>query len=59
MTGSTVVKQEIRNFRPGDITKYTVVVWLEGNDPECTDQVIGGTIKIDMAMSIVGADDEA
>ena len=58
LTGSTVVKQEIGNFRPGDITKYTVVVWLEGNDPECTDQIVGGTIKIDMSMNIVGSDEK-
>ena len=57
LTGSTVCKKEIGNFRPGDITKYTIVVWLEGNDPECTDQIVGGTVKIDMAMSIINADD--
>lgn len=25
--------------------KYSVLVWLEGNDPECTNDIMGGTIK--------------
>ncbi len=27
---------------PGDVHKYTVVIWLEGDDPDCTDDLIGG-----------------
>ena len=38
----------IQNFKPGDIDKYTIVIWLEGNDPECTDNILGGEIKIHM-----------
>ncbi len=30
--------------QPGDIHKYTVVIWLEGDDPECTDVMMGGHI---------------
>ena len=36
------------NFKPGDKIKYTIVVWLEGKDPECTDNILGGEIKIHM-----------
>ncbi len=28
--------------QPGDTHKYTVVIWLEGDDPDCTDALIGG-----------------
>lgn len=38
----------VQNFKPGDIHKYTIVIWLEGNDPECTDNILGGEIKIHM-----------
>lgn len=55
---SVVARQQIANFAPGDITKYTVVIWLEGNDPECLDNILGGEFKIDMSMSIVGLEDE-
>lgn len=50
---TTVVKNRINNFAPGDITKYTVVIWLEGNDPECVDRILGGEMKVDMAMDVV------
>ena len=35
-------------FKPGDIDKYTVVLWIEGSDPECNDNILGGEIKISM-----------
>ncbi|MBP5312374.1 MAG: hypothetical protein J6112_06035 [Clostridia bacterium] len=50
---TTVVKNRIENFAPGDITRYTIVVWLEGNDPECVDRILGGQMKVDMAMDVI------
>lgn len=43
-----VVLDHVEKFRPGDIKKYTIVLWLEGNDPECNDNILGGEIKIHM-----------
>ena len=40
------------------MTKYTIIVWLEGNDPDCTDDIIGGEFKIDMEMEILETDEE-
>ena len=57
-SGNTVVKKNITNFKPGDYTKYTVVIWLEGNDPECVDKILGGQMKVDMAMNIIRDDDD-
>ena len=34
------------NFKPGDIDKYTIVIWIEGDDPDCVDALIGGEIKM-------------
>ena len=50
---TTVVKKKIENFAPGDVTKFTVVIWLEGNDVDCVDTILGGEFKIDMTMSIL------
>ena len=50
---TTVVKNRIDNFAPGDITKFTVVIWLEGNDPECVDRILGGQLKVDMLLDVV------
>ena len=49
--GNIIATGEIANFQIGEITKYTIVVWLEGNDPDCTDDIIGGEFKIDMEFS--------
>lgn len=33
------------NFRVGDVDKYTMVIWLDGDDPECVDKIIGGAVE--------------
>lgn len=43
------------NFMPGDVDKYTVVIWLEGNDLECIDSILGGEMKMIMT---IGEDQE-
>ncbi len=43
-------------MQPGEMHKYTVVVWLEGNDPDCTDDLIGGHIGFEVYMSLLNAD---
>ena len=53
-TSSTVVMKSGReSFKPQAKDKYTVVIWLEGNDPDCTDALIGGTLKLGMDFKIV------
>lgn len=56
VSNSVITEGVVRDFAPGDIAKITVVVWLEGNDPDCTDDVLGGQFKLDMLMTIL--DDE-
>lgn len=48
----TIVMQDhITDFRVGDIDKYTVVIWVEGDDPECLNNLIGGEIKMYMTLT--------
>lgn len=48
-TSEKVVSIEHReDFKPGEIDKYTIVVWLEGSDIDCTDNLLGGEIKLHM-----------
>lgn len=54
LSGDVITENEVYNFMPGDIAKITVVVWLEGNDPDCMDDVLGGQFKIDMVFEIDG-----
>lgn len=55
LTGRDVVRAQVENFKPGDVTKFTVVIWLEGDDPDCIDDLIGGSLKTDMNISIIEA----
>lgn len=43
-----IKRDHIENFRPGDKIRYTIVFWLEGTDPDCTDALLGGEIKMHM-----------
>ena len=40
-------------FAPGDVHKYTVVLWLEGDDPDCTDEKIDGHLGLEFNFQLV------
>ena len=44
----TAVLEQRKDFSPGMIDKFTIVIWLEGDDPDCTDNLLGGEIKMHM-----------
>ena len=52
-SATVVTKGRVEAFKPGDKTKFTVVIWIEGNDPDCIDWLIGGKMKLDMNISVV------
>ena len=37
----------------GSVDKYTIVIWIEGDDPECTDDLLGGVIKMSMTIEVL------
>ena len=39
------------DFEHEGMDKFTVVIWLEGEDPECVDQIIGGEIELAMSFT--------
>lgn len=36
------------DFNPKDVDKFTIVIFIEGDDPECNDPLIGGDMKMHM-----------
>ncbi len=44
----SVCKDIINIVQPDEYIKFTVVIWLEGDDKDCVDSVINGKIKFDM-----------
>lgn len=46
--GKTVMKERNNNFAVGAVDRFTVVIWLEGWDPECVNDIMGGEVKLEM-----------
>ena len=45
---SIAVLEQRKNFKPNSKDRFTVVVWIEGDDPECKNELLGGEIKMHM-----------
>ena len=43
-----VLKKTVEGFEVGGVVKYTVVLWLEGWDVACTDELFGDRLKMRM-----------
>lgn len=52
-SSTKVMTNKHENFKPAEKDKYTIVIWLEGNDPDCTNEIIGGTMKLGMNFKII------
>jgi hypothetical protein len=52
LTDETVMRGRFTNFKPGDVKKFSIVMWLEGYDPDSNDQLIGGRFKSFMNFAV-------
>ena len=43
-----VTRGEMHDVAPMEVHKYTIVIWLEGDDIDCTDDLIGGHLGLAM-----------
>ena len=50
---SLIASGERLGVVPDEVHKYTVVVWLEGDDPDCTSELIGGHLGLEMYMVMI------
>ncbi len=48
-----VMSETRKDLKSGDVDKYTIVIWLEGDDPECIDDILGGEMKMLMLLTEV------
>lgn len=39
------------NFKPDEIDRITLVIWIHGPDPDCVDALIGGEMKMHMEIT--------
>ena len=49
----TVAAGRQTEVSPSTIHKYTIVLWLEGDDPDCTNELIGGHIGFEMNFKLI------
>ena len=56
LSDTKVLENTTEAFAPGQVDKYTVVIWLEGNDPECIDNIRGGVVKMSMNFNVLEED---
>lgn len=54
---TVVARGQQSEVAPMDVHKYTVVIWLEGDDPDCTDELIGGHAGMDFAFKLITEED--
>lgn len=54
LTSATVMRKVIPDFNPGETRAFSIVIWLEGHDPDTTDEILGGMIKMTMNFTIDG-----
>ena len=45
------------DFLVGNVDRYTVVIFMEGEDPECVDAIIGGSVEFSMGINALEEDD--
>lgn len=48
-----VVSGTREKFEVMGVHKYTIVIWAEGDDPECVDDIIGGHLGLDMNFTLL------
>jgi hypothetical protein len=53
----TVCTYTEEDFLVGNVDKYTIVMWMEGEDPECVDSIIGGSVEFSMNIDSIQEDD--
>ena len=49
---TVVMAASSKDFEVGAVDKYTVVIWIEGNDPECVDEIRDGYVRMRMLFEL-------
>ena len=55
---NVVFKNTDIGLKAGQQIRYTLVVWLEGDDPECVNDIKGGSVKMSLNFSILNINTE-
>ncbi len=50
LSDKIVCQYENKDFLVGNVDRYTIVIWIEGDDPDCVDAIIGGSVQFSMSI---------
>ena len=48
-----IVSKEYKDFEVNQVRKYTIVIWIEADDPDTTNDKIGGSLVLSMKFSVM------
>lgn len=54
---TVIATDRVTEVEPQETHKYTVVIWLEGDDPDCTNDLIGGHAGLEMNFKLEEEED--
>lgn len=54
----TIAEGIVEEAETLDAHKYTVLMWLEGDDPDCIDDIIGGHMGVEMQFNLASDEDD-
>ncbi len=49
-----IMKDVTKDIKPDETIKFTIVTWIEGEDPECINDIMGGHVKMQWFFNIEG-----
>lgn len=59
VTDTVVAMGQKESMVPMDVHKYTVVIWLEGDDPDCNDDLIGGHVGMEFYFEMTSEEENS
>lgn len=40
------------DLHPGDVKKFTLITWVDSQDPDLSEEILGGTIRFEIYFSL-------
>jgi hypothetical protein len=56
VSASRIISLPPKEIEKNQVDKFTIVAWVEGNDPDCDNDLLGGFVKMTMGFNAVISD---
>lgn len=56
-SGDDVFDKTYANLQPGEVKKFTIILWTDTEDPDCTDDIINGQINYNLTFMLESEDE--